>query len=266
MDDNLSSRPVKKRKLHGWLSRSRAIIHYGELWKPASDQYENLMLRESGREPDDLIGQHLLDNVIHAAGAIEYTVDKIEEALDGEQAWIDENGRDWSPPGGVRARVSGPHREEIQYEFTNLLFWLRAFQERLKRNEGAEGASRKLCAGLLPALAPNGPATKHALKLYRGLSQVIAERKLGTFATHAAAVPHPFPASEFIERKVRFKIPDCPTHRIHHWHEFTFADNRDLREYARRMLGSVERFIDGILDCFEGAQKEIESERGSASN
>jgi len=33
--------------------------------------------------------RNLLHNVIHAAGAIEYTVEKIENALDADQAWID---------------------------------------------------------------------------------------------------------------------------------------------------------------------------------
>lgn len=163
-------------------------------------------MRRLGREPEEsdyYIVRNLLQNVIHAAGAIEYTVEKIESALDGDQAWIDEHGKGWNPPEGVPASLSGPHRDEMQYEFSNLLFWMKALQERLK-TQVVDDLGVRRDVGLLPALAPNGPATGRVRELYGSLNQVFAERELANFATHAAAIPHPFKSSDYVDGRVMF--------------------------------------------------------------
>jgi hypothetical protein len=220
-------------------------------------------LRELGREPDESdyhIVRNLLNNVIHAAGAIEYTVEKIEQGLDADQAWIDEHGKNWDPPEGVPASVAGPHRDEVQFEFSNLLFWMKALQERLKTRLKDDGDVWQE-VGLLPALAPDGPASVRVKELYGSLNQIFAEREFANFATHAAAIPYPFSPSDYVDGQVTFRIPDRPDRRVYLWDEFTFDDRRDLRTFAQGVLRDVERFMDSLLGAFEQANQDILRQR-----
>jgi hypothetical protein len=254
---------IYHRRLYDWFRRSVPLAPFGELWGPTLDHPANARLRELGREPDESgyhIVRNLLHNVIHAAGAIEHTVEKIEAGLDADQAWLAEHGKDWKPPEGVPTSVTGPHRDEVQYEFSNLLFWIKALQERLMTQvRDDDGAWHDV--GLLPALARDTLLTIRVNELYGSLSQVFAERELANFATHASAIPYPFRSSDYANGQVTFRLPDRPTRRIYLWDEFTYEDERDLRSFARSVLRDVERFMDGLLDAFEEADREVRRQR-----
>jgi hypothetical protein len=236
-----------------------------ELWNPVSDHpaYEGKVkeLVAVGRAPDEadvrlLLTQGLLLEVIHAAGAIEYTVEKIEALADAAQSSYDAQfpraPEEEYPELGITAAL---HEADDAYiEYANLLTWLRALDDRISREARSDEGKRRL--GLLPAVADD-----HALKKrLRGANSVLAqtlrpERELANYALHASVIPH---AQKGVpvdpQWGVRFPIPDPITEPVYTPTEFTFTLNRELVSFAREVLAAVETFMDELLSAFEAEQ------------
>jgi hypothetical protein len=92
------------------------------------------------------VTRSLLLDVIHAAGGIEYTVEKLLAALDVVQQWSDENP--WVGPAPLEYGVA-PERWDVSFEVSNLVVWARTLVERLE----AKVPGSEVRIGLLPALA-----------------------------------------------------------------------------------------------------------------
>ena len=84
-----------------------------------------------------------MSDVIHAAGAIEYTVERIEVCLDGAQAWVDEYVapvESAQPEPELGMGIGHPEIEHARIEMANLLGWLQALLDRLERQPRRRGS------------------------------------------------------------------------------------------------------------------------------
>jgi len=50
---------------------------------------------------------------------------------------------------------------------------------------------------------------------------------------------------------------------VHVWDEFEYNQGRHALTFARRALAAVDGFVNGMLDAFEDAQREIETRRAA---
>lgn len=239
--------------LSGWFRRYVSLVEYVELWGSTAAHPANDALRSHGVTPDDpeyYIVRPLVQNVIHAAGAVEYTVGKITAALADEQAWFLEHVTD--PNEGMG--VVGPNRDALQYEFANLLFWLKAVQERIKPVNSP--------GGLLPMLSQGESWTIHIRQAYQVLrQQTLSESALVNYTTHRGAVTQAFGAARVRDGKLIVPVPDVPDGRVELWDDFTYDDQRDLGSFASTALAAVEAFMDAMLAALEDARVEIERKR-----
>lgn len=243
--------------------RSMAIVAFSELWNSTAAHPANQRLRAHGREPDDpdhYVVRGLIRNVIHAAGAVEYTVEKLEAAIDADEAWLNEFAPEKQPrehPVGI----VGPNRDVAHYEFANLLFWLKALQERIKTK--LPGHPRRDW-GLLPALASGEVWTARIGDAYAALcGQAFDGRLLANFVTHSAVVPSPYGSLELVDGRLVMPIPDPPGQIVYLVDELRYEQGRDARDFARGALSAVETFVDAMLAALEDANREI-SERRAA--
>jgi hypothetical protein len=115
-----------------------------ELWNPVTEHpAHDLKAKElvaAGWVPEEpnvrlFLTQGLLGEVIHASGAIEYTVAKIEALADAAQASYDaqfpRTPNAEFPQLGISAAL---HEADDAYiEYANLLTWMRALAERVSR-------------------------------------------------------------------------------------------------------------------------------------
>jgi hypothetical protein len=234
-----------------------------ELWNPVTEhpaydlKAEELVV--AGWVPEEpnvrlFLTEGLLGEVIHAAGAIEYTVEKIEALADAAQASYDAQFPRASdaeyPQLGIIAAL---HEADDAYiEYANLLTWMRALAERVSREPDSDEGNRRL--GLLPAIANDHALKKRVRGGYGRLkSQTLEpERKLANYALHASAIPHAqrgVPVDS--DWRVHFPIPDPVGEPVYTPTEFTFSLNRELVPFARGILEAVENFMDDLLSAFE---------------
>ena len=228
-----------------------------ELWADVSAHPAAARLHELARtqgrnlDADDItyrITRPLLLDVIHAACAIEYTVDRLLAAIDAVQRWVDDQR--WPDPESAdEISVSAEHWA-VSFEVSNLVVWARTLVERLETKTRLGGVEMKI--GLLPALA-DGDRKDQVQRFHDELAGwVEAEGYLAGFALHIGRL-HGGTPSFRRERdgRVRFLLPDRPGRRLWSWEEFTYRENRDARTVAVDLLGRVERFMDGVLTSLE---------------
>ena len=237
-----------------------------ELWGPLDAHPARAWIAEQpqadGAEPrSDSDIRHqltsgLLDNVVHAAGGIEYAAEKIKAAICRAQARLDENPFSPGPePEQWRGFADVPV-DEAHYEFLNLLAWMKALEERLDRRVPNSKPPARL--GLLPALAQNTtlqPRVQAAVEILKQDS-LSASRYLANFAVHASAIPYPGAGARVnASGRVFIPIPDPPKQHIGLFEQFTWFEKRDLASFAEESLSAVERFVDALLGAFEDAAR-----------
>jgi hypothetical protein len=225
-----------------------------ELWAdlsahPATPRLQSLA-QTHGRSLDSsdatyYLTRSLLLDVIHAAGGVEYTVEKLLDALDVVQQWSDA-----SPlvgPAPVKYEVA-PERWDVSFEVSNLVVWARILRDRLQDDTQRKGVK----IGLLPALAA-GELKDQVQGFYNELANwVEAETYLAGYTLHIGRLHGGTPV---LQREpdghVRFLLPDRPGSRVWSWEELTYRQNRDARSVAVDLLQRIERFMDGLLSSLE---------------
>jgi hypothetical protein len=227
-----------------------------ELWAdvsahPAAARLEALE-RAHGRSPDASsiafsITRSLLLDVIHAAGGIEYTVEKLLIALDVVQQWADDHVSQPRQSLEYGSWVSA-ERWDVSFEVSNLVVWARTLVERLEAK--APGSDVRI--GLLPALTDGD--LKDQVKGFRDelIRWVEAEGWLAGYALHIGRLHGGTPSLRLeSDGRVRFLLPDRPGSRVWSWEEFTYQQDRDARTVAVALLTRVERFMEDLLTIFE---------------
>jgi hypothetical protein len=196
-----------------------------------------------------VIARPLMLSVIHAAGGVEYTVQKLIAALDLVQQQADEY---YSATPQARGKgLWALAHWDVSFEVSNLVVWARTLLERLDSRKWENG--REVKVGLLVALAEG--ERKQQVQRFRDrlYGWVKAERYLANYTLHIGPLHSgtPFLRVEN-DGRARFLLPDRPEKGpIWSLEEFTYRQARDVRTVASDLLGQVERFMDGLLTSLE---------------
>jgi hypothetical protein len=187
----------------------------------------------------------LLPGVIHAAGGVEYTIEKLVAALDAEQQEASAYPAA-APESSSEVALWAPARGDISFELSNLVVWVRTLRERVKSRNGK--------VGLLPALAKGSLKDQVERHFNEFDSRIHPERLLANFTLHSG----PLHSGSLTLRvdpdgQLTLAFPDQPStgkgSRVESSLEFTYG--RDARMVAREQLELVERFMDRLLSSFE---------------
>src|SRR6266568_6994390 len=191
---------------------------------------------------------HLLDEVIAAAGGVEHSLIALRAAAAAAQLWSDKHITDFDPD--VPHGIANEHTVAAWYEFANLISWARVLEERLDRR------SHKLPnQGLVPAIKPVRLRTRAESLLGELRRGPVGEtRFLANFVLHAALVQSPNSGARLDRQaQVKLPIPDKPRDRIHHRKLFTWNDDRDGLVFAEELWASIELFMNNLDAAFEKA-------------
>jgi hypothetical protein len=259
---------LMSQRLSEWFRRSSfpsaSKVRLGagaELWDSDPTHYEGWSnLRDRlialGRKPSKRLlayymSDHLLDDVLAAAGGVEDAIGQLRSAVSELERWVSEQGFRATPevPHGLGHDAS----TAAWYALANVISWARALEERLDRPP----VDRKKFPrqGLVPAVRPE--------RLQKRVTVLLADLRRGpvgetrppaNFTLHAAMLRHPYSGALLDPTGgVRLPIPDAPPRRIANWHLFTWADDRDGVAFAEELWLSVQDFIDALLTAFEKA-------------
>jgi hypothetical protein len=244
-----------------------------ELWRlvPKHPGTESLrsQLKEEGRGHGDsdvayyMHGTLILD-VLHAAGAIEYTVGRIERGAVAVAEFAEEHqvvAHARTDPVGLVDSVV----DEVYIEYANLLTWLRTLRDRMRSNDPHSRAT----LGLIPALKPDIPLYNEVNSVFdkfRLHPAIKDEHLLANYGLHLHALPRSDTPVAYITRggETSLPIPDKPTDRVYLTHEFTWNDQRDLVPFAREVLDRVAVFIDGLQSALENGTAHAMAQRAKA--
>jgi hypothetical protein len=200
---------------------------------------------------------HLLDDVLAAAGGVEQSIVALRSAVAEAQAWADLNVGRRTP--GVPYSIGHLSIVKAWYDFANLVSWARVLEERLDRRPVPRrlrpGAPLLPNQGVVNAVKP--VRLKNRLdRLLRDLraGPVGEARLLANFTLHSALVRNPNSGVPLDpDGKVIMPIPDKPSTSIAHWKTLTWFDNRDALVFAEELWASVGDFIEHLIEAFEKA-------------
>lgn len=239
-------------RLYGrWLRESMHIIGFGEMWRPDLASHPEFFY----------LTRDLVPNVVHAAGAIEYTVEKIDAAFANEMAYLEA----FAPHAlaerddGIETGLSGRNRDVLHYEYGNLLFWLKGLKDRVEtKDDGPTGCP----VGLLPALAPGEKWTVLIQQAFsRCVNEIHPERYLANYVAHRGTAPHAFAGQRIVAGRVEMPIPDVPSSKIREAHTLTYKEGRELSQFAHKAVNDVDEFITAMLEALVDAEQIILSRR-----
>ena len=258
--------PERPPRRFAWWSRTLfpdsvgASLSWGaERWRAAVEFPEYAALMEGSRrlgipiDPRYELTQHLLEEAVAAAAAIEYSVEKLEAAAASAQSQVDSWGIEWTAPEPeYGSHVATDALWAAYAEFNNLLMWIRALEERIERKDPAFGGRP---VGLLPSLAP-GPLQVRVLELTMALKADLLNdvRPLTNYVLHASVLPRPMNSTARVrDGRLIFEIPDRSggTRRIRTRFDLSWEGHRTADGFAQEALEAVTRFVDGLLDAFE---------------
>jgi hypothetical protein len=255
-----------------WFYRSIPLALGGEVWDDLSDHPAwDWLLRwaqEHDRDTDAsrltyYLTRTLVLEVIHAAGAIEYTVERIEVCLDDAQAWVDEHVapvESTQPEPEFGMGVGHPDIEHARIEMANLLGWMHALLDRLERPP--KRGERRL--GLIPSIAADYPLRHRLEELHRELAAALEERQLRNFTIHSSTIPHANAGARLLDgERIVFSIPDRPESPVYLFDQFTWENGRELRSFARSVLSAVEVFMEGFVSALEENREQQLARRGT---
>jgi hypothetical protein len=232
-------------------------------WKDAPDLpgYSDWQARVStfdaatqARIDDGVLRYHmvrgLVDEIIFAVGGVEREIEALRAAGQIAQAFADTH-----MPRPIPQPLMGPPRighhasHHAAYAVMNALTWIRAVQERVRRNDPGRGP-----AGLLPSLK-DGPLKATIESHFANATPALHDaRKFDNYVLHAGAIQGGSTPGFAVlpDGKPYFPFPDDPTsNRIGTWEEFRYRDGRDALSYLDRIFVAVATFIDGMLDAFD---------------
>lgn len=196
------------------------------------------------------LSDHLLEDVLAAAGGIEHSILALRDAIERAQAWTDQIEPKPTPE-SVPTGINDVSVIDAWYEFANLLSWTRALEERLDRR-GQGSLPRQ---GLVHALKPKR-LKKRVIKLTEELraGPLGETRFLTNFTLHSALVRNPNSGVQLDKTgRVTLPIPDEQTGPIKHWKVLTWDENRDGVVFADELWTSIEVFMEGLIQAFEKA-------------
>ena len=264
------------RRYSEWLRRGMGIVSGmpvgapGELWRvvpkhPGNDWILK-MANAGGRnygasDVAHYTSRTLLRDVIQAAGAIEYTVARIEATADFVQAYAEKHAVT-SESEDVPMGLVIPEVEDVYIEYANLLNWLRTLSDRMRSRDQFSRAT----LGLIPALSAELPLRREVETIFDRFARdpvIAGEALLTNFGLHLHALPGGGSPRAMMTTDGRSEllIPDKPTERVYLVDQFTYDDRRELIGFAHDVLDRVTSFVDQLLTAFEAGTAYAMSQR-----
>jgi hypothetical protein len=225
---------------------------------------------ELGRDYDEsnvayYTSRSLLRDVLHAAGAIEYTVHRIEAAAAAIQSYAQQHELRVSAD-SVPMSLGSPQVDDAFTEYANLLNWLRTLNDRMRSSDPYSDAK----LGLVPALSEEMPLRGEVETVFDRFTRdpvIENEALLTNFGLHLHALPGggtPF-ATMTSDGGARLLIPDKPTKRLYLFDQFTYDDEREMVAFGLAVLDRVASFVDGLLSAFEVGTTHAMAQRAERS-
>lgn len=244
-------------RYYEWLGRGMHLGNLGELWRVVPNNPANEWLAEQDGVGDGggtlafYTSRTLLLDVLHAAGAIEYTVERINAASAAVQAYANKHGvraESEDVPTGLRT----PEVDVAYLEYANLLNWLRTLIDRMRSQDPYSKAK----LGLIPALSQEMPLRRAVETVFDRFVRdpvIAAEPVLTNFGLHLHALPGGGTprATMTTGGRARLLIPDKPAEPIYLFDQFTYQEERELEQFAHAVFDRVEVFVNELLAAFE---------------
>jgi hypothetical protein len=219
-------------------------------WESLRDRLKALGGRPSKREIALDLSTNLLNDVVVAAGGVEYAVLRLRVLK--RQIEREVRRHKIVPTPGIPHGYASGSTIEAAYAFADLLTWMRAVVERLERPSKVKGIPNQ---GLVPALRPKR-LRKRAEELLDDLKSgpVGHTRNLANFTLHSAMLRSPQSGVDLEPSgRARLPIPDTPSRPVDHWLLLEWQQGRDGFEVAEELWRCVQTFVDDLLDAFENA-------------
>jgi hypothetical protein len=236
---------AEPKSYEGWEEIKRIITGPSPNWEDPDMAEERINKSLAFR-----LSWQLLDEVIVAAGGIEYSANAFKDSISELQDYCDKYKI--VALTDVQTGVFHQSATTAWYEFTNVLFWSRTLEERLERKPSSprEGLRKQ---GLLPALTEGSLKTEVQRLIRRLRSGPVGEaRKLTNFSLHIALVKHPFSGANVDEKgKVHMLIPGMPINKVANWNLLDWTQQRDGVNFIEGVVNSTEEFMDELLTAFE---------------
>jgi hypothetical protein len=224
--------------------------HY-EGWSELRDRHAALGRRRANNDLAVELSDHLLDDVLVAAGGVEHAIESLRSAVAELKGSVAEHGLQATTETALG--LGHEAATEAWYAYADVISWARMLEERLDRPARPRSNLRR--QGLVPALKPARLTNRvRALldQLRRG--PVGETRYFANFTLHAALVRHPLSGAVLDPSgAVRLPIPDPPGRRVAHWYLLTWSQGRDGITFAEELWQSIQDFVDALLDAFENA-------------
>jgi hypothetical protein len=245
-----------------------------ELWRVVPKHPANAWIRERLKSRGRGCGQSdvayftsrtLLLDVIYAAGAIEYTVGRIDSLGAEVAAYASREGVTSQASDEVPLSIVAPGVERVYYEYASLLTWVRTLDDRMRSKLRPEDVT----LGLIPALAEGAFRSKveGIFDRWRRDLALDGEQYLTDYGLHMHALPGSGSPSALVaaDGTLHFPIPDRPTGPVYLFDQFTHDEERELLPFPHVVLDRVSVFIDELLSAFVRATKEVMETRGVSS-
>ena len=231
----------------------------GDIWRlvpkhPATDWVRTKLTR-LGRSADNedvayYLNRSLIRDVLHAAGAAEYTANKVYAAVAAVEDYVEKDLRPtWPNRDLVDSGLAHPLVDYSYIEWNSLLEKLRTLMDRVRSDEPRAGKR-----GLIPALKPDqDPRRRIETALDRLTKALDDDRLLTIYSLHLHALPNVTATARIEKARVVLPIPDAPTAQVYIFDQLTWDDGRDVLSFTRDGMAAVAAFIDEMLAAFEAA-------------
>jgi hypothetical protein len=211
------------------------------------------------------LGQDLLEEVVWAAARVERSLQGLIREFDAGQAMIDKaypqrEPAEWDDP-PLRSWFSGSEFTHASDHWVTLVWWVRAFQERMIRpaRRGTTGPR-----GLIPALADGAVKEEIARRFEKLVADHLMDvRWLANFSLHHRKLPHGSGARVTSE-SVLIPIPDRLTGPVDFSSQLSYRENRDARRQAVGVFEAIAEFVDFLLETLEAETSRVRSGRSPA--
>lgn len=209
------------------------------LRSPASDEEVAYYLNRS-----------LIQDVLHAAGAAEYTANKVYVAAAAVENYVENELRvAWPDRDLVGSVLAHPLVDYAYIEWNSLLEKLRTLMDRVRSEEPRAGKH-----GLNLALKPDQDPRRRIETAFDRLTKALDDdRSLTIYSLHLHALPNVTATARIEKGCVVLPIPDVPTGQVYIFDKLTWNDGRDVPTFTRDGMAAIETFIGEMLAAFEAA-------------
>jgi len=249
-------------RYHEWTHRAFGppqLGLHGDIWRlvpkhPATDWVRNKLtdLRRpaSDEEVAYYLNRSLIQDVLHAAGAAEYTANKVYAAAAAVEHYVENELRVAGPDRDlVGSELAHPLVDYAYIEWNSLLEKLRTLMDRVRSEEPRAG-KRGLISALKPGQTPRDRIETAFDRLTKALDD---DRSLTIYSLHLHALPNVTATARIKQGRVVLPIPDVPTGQVYIFDQLTWNDGRDILTFTRAGMAAIETFIGEMLAAFEAA-------------